>query len=205
MLAFKKGKLAAIRHVADPNLGFSFTPDFSDDMWGFYKKVQVDSTGRMDKYSIFESSYGGSPGRGRVGNITFGLNNNLEMKIRTGKDTAMKENKVKLLESFSFNGAYNIFADSMNLSIISLTARTTLFKNLAVNSSASLDPYQNVIVQQGTIQRLQRVNQFYFDNDGSFGKITQANLNFGYGFSPETFKGKNNLKEKRKKENDRWG
>jgi len=27
MLAFKKGKIAAIRHVVDPNLGFSYTPD----------------------------------------------------------------------------------------------------------------------------------------------------------------------------------
>ncbi len=205
MLAFKKGKIAAIRHVADPNLGFNFTPDFSDKMWGYYQEVQSDSTGKMLKYSIFERSFGGSPGQGRIGNITFGLNNNLELKLRTGKDTAVKENKVKLLESLSFSGAYNIFADSMNLSTISINARTTIFKTLAVNAYATLDPYQNIIVTQNNFTRIQRVNQYYFNNDGTFGKITNANLNFGYGFSQATFEGKNKRKETRKKESEKWG
>jgi hypothetical protein len=205
MLAFKKGKVAAIRHVADPNLGFSYTPDFSDNMWGFYRDVQADSTGKMMKYSIFESSYGGSPGRGKQGNITFGLNNNLEMKIRTGKDTAMKETKIKLLESLSFGGAYNIFADSLKLSNISISGRTTLFKTLAINAYATLDPYQNIIVTENNYSRIQRVNQYYFNNDGTFGKITNANLNFGYGFSQATFEGKKKQKEDRKKESEKWG
>ncbi|MFA9214997.1 MAG: putative LPS assembly protein LptD [Candidatus Methylacidiphilales bacterium] len=205
ILAFKKGKIAAIRHVADPNLGFSYTPDFSEKMWGFYQEVKMDSTGKMQKYSIFESSYGGAPGQGKLGNITFGLNNNLELKLRTGKDTAMKETKVKLLESFSFSGAYNIFADSLNLSTISINGRTTLFKTLAVNAYATLDPYQNIIVKQGATERLQRVNQYYFENNGNFGKITNANLNFGYSLSQATFEGKKKRKEERKKENDKWG
>lgn len=204
MLNFKKGKISAIRHVADPNLGFSFSPDFSDNMWGYYRTVQTDSTGRTQKYSIFERSYGGSPGQGRQGNITFGLNNNLEMKLRTGKDTAVKETKIKLLESFSFSGAYNIFADSLNLSTIAINGRTTLFKTLAVNAYATLDPYQNIIVKQGDLQRIQRVNQYYFDNDGSIGKITNANLNFGYALSQATFEGKKKKKDERKKENDKW-
>jgi len=205
MLTFKKGKVAAIRHVADPNLGFSYTPDFSDKMWGYYRDVQADSTGKMMKYSIFEQSYGGSPGQGKQGNITFGLNNNLEMKIRTGKDTAMKETKIKLLESLSFGGAYNIFADSLNLSNISISGRTTLFKTLAINAYATLDPYQNIIVTQNNYSRIQRVNQYYFNNDGTFGKITNANLNFGYGFSQATFEGKKKKKEDRKKESEKWG
>jgi len=128
---------------------------------GLYQEVKMDSTGKMQKYSIFERSYGGAPGQGKLGNITFGLNNNLELKLRTGKDTAMKETKIKLLESLSFSGAYNIFADSLNLSTISINGRTTLFKTLAVNAYATLDPYQNVIVKQGTTERLQRVNQYY--------------------------------------------
>lgn len=205
MLAFKKGKIAAIRHVADPNLGFSFTPDFSDNMWGFYRNVKADSSGKILKYSIFESSYGGTPGQGRVGNITFGLNNNLEIKLRTGKDTAMKETKIKILESLSFGGAYNIFADSLNLSNILINARTTLFKTLAINAYATLDPYQNIIVTQNNIRRIQRVNQYYFDNDGTFGKITNANLIFGYGFTQATFEGTKKKKEDRKKESDKWG
>ncbi|MFZ4797604.1 MAG: putative LPS assembly protein LptD [Bacteroidia bacterium] len=205
MLTFKKGKLAAIRHVADPNLGFSFTPDFSDKMWGYYRDVQADSTGKMMKYSIFEQSYGGSPGQGRQGNITFGLQNNLELKLRTGKDTAMKETKIKLLESLYFGGAYNIFADSLNLSNISMSARTTLFKTLAINAYATLDPYQNIIVTKNNFSRIQRVNQYYFNNDGTFGKITNANFNIGYGFSQATFEGKKKRKDIRKKESEKWG
>jgi hypothetical protein len=205
MLLFKKGKVAAIRHVADPNLGFNYTPDFSENMWGFYKDVKIDSTGKTLKYSIFESSFGGSPSQGKIGNITFGLNNNLEIKWRNGKDTAMKETKIKLLESLSFNGAYNIFADSLNLSNISINGRTTLFKTLSINAYATIDPYQNIIVTQNNFTRIQRVNQYYFNNDGTFGKITNANLNFGYGISQATFEGSNKKKEYRKKESEKWG
>lgn len=205
MLTFKKGKIAAFRHVADPNFGFNYTPDFSEKMWGYYNEVKADSTGKLLKYSIFESSYGGSPGQGRQGNITFGLNNNFEMKVRTGKDTAIKENKIKLIESVSFNGSYNIFADSLNLSTIGINARTTLFKSLTVNTYATLDPYENVITDYGTFKQLNRVNKYYFDKDGTFGKITNANLNFSYGLSQQTFEGKKKRKETRKAENEKYG
>jgi hypothetical protein len=93
----------------------------------------------------------------------------------------------------------------MNLSTISINARTTIFKTLAVNAYATLDPYQNIIVTQNNFTRIQRVNQYYFNNDGTFGKITNANLNFGYGFSQATFEGKNKRKETRKKESEKWG
>jgi hypothetical protein len=205
MLAFKKGKIAAIRHVADPNIGFSFTPDFSDKMWGNYRQVQADSTGRMVNYSIFESSPGGSPSQGRFGNITFGLNNNLELKYRSGKDTAIKENKVKIFESLSFAGAYNIFADSLKFSFISINARTTLFKNFAVNATASLDPYKNILITQDNFQSIRRINKLYFESDGSLGKITNAGLNFGYSISQATFEGDKKRKEERKKYNEKLG
>lgn len=204
MLKFSKGKIAAIRHVADPSLGFSFTPDFSDDTWGYYRNYKVDSTGKTARYSIFERSYGGAPGMGKSGNITFGLNNRLEMKMRSGADTAKKEDKVTLLESFGFSGSYNTFADSMGLSNISLSARTLLLKIFSLNWFAAMDPYQNIIETNATGKRLYRVNKLYIEN-GGIGKITSSNLALSFGMNAETFKGNKERKEARNKEMSELG
>ena len=88
MVQFKKGKIAAIRHVMTPNFGFSWRPDFSDPTYGVYKSVQVDSTGRTNKYSVFEGALFGGPSSGKSSLMTFSLDNNLEMKVRHVSDTA---------------------------------------------------------------------------------------------------------------------
>ena len=196
---FAKGKIAAIRHVVDPSIGFVYQPDFSDESWGFYKSYQVDSTGKTGKYSIFEESYGGAPSQGKQGNITFGLNNNLEMKVRVKNDTSFSLEKVKILESFSIGGHYNAFADSMKLSIINLRARTTLFKSIYINSNINIDPYKNILVSNGTSKTISRVNKYYSD-EGSLGKIIYADLGLSYSLNSETLTGNKNNKEARKKE-----
>src|SRR5690606_38217252 len=35
-----KGKLAAVRHVITPSVGFNYRPDFSDERFGFYRRYQ---------------------------------------------------------------------------------------------------------------------------------------------------------------------
>ena len=53
------------------------------------------------------------------------------MKVRNDKDTTGDEEfkKVKLLESFRLSTSYNPFADSMNFSNISISARTKILNN----------------------------------------------------------------------------
>ena len=54
---FKKGKIAAFRHVMTPNISFTYNPSFVDKKFGFYKSVQVDSLGNTEIYSICKMEF----------------------------------------------------------------------------------------------------------------------------------------------------
>jgi hypothetical protein len=163
--------------------------------------VKVDTTGRTTQYSVFENSLFGGPGRGRQGNINFGVDNNFEIKWKKGKDTSEKVEKIKIFESIRFGGSYNIFADSMNLSTIPISWRTTLFKTVNLNGGATLDPYVNEIVTVNGNSFFQRVNKFYLTDQSKLGTITNGNLGIGASLNPDMFKSKDEkASERRKKE-----
>lgn len=201
MVQFKKSRLKAIRHVINPDLSFSYMPDFSDAKYGFYRTVKSDTLGNTQLYNRFENALYSAPGRGRQGNINFGIDNNLEIKWAKGKDTSEKVEKVKIFESLRAGGSYNVFADSMNLSVIPISFRTTLFKTIGINGSANLDPYVNEVVDRGGYKYYQRVNRFYFNDFNKLGVITNANMGVSAALTPDMFKSKDEkLRERRKKE-----
>jgi lipopolysaccharide assembly outer membrane protein LptD (OstA) len=141
MYQFRKGPVAAIRHVMNPTLSFGIRPDFSEARYGYYKEVQSDATGLTKKYSIFDEGVYGKPPAGKYANLAFGLDNNLEMKVRVNSDSGATLKKIKLLESLSVRGNYNIAADSMKLSPFAVGGRTTLFERLRLNFTGTLNPY----------------------------------------------------------------
>ena len=142
MFNFGKGKaIQAIRHVITPSVSLSYSPDFSDPRYGFYKTYQKDSLGRTAKYSIFEGAINGGPGMGRRGVVAFGLGNNLEMKVRSSKDTLTHTKKIKIFESLNFGASYNLLADSARLSPITFSGNTKLLDKFNINFSGVLNPY----------------------------------------------------------------
>jgi hypothetical protein len=100
----------------------------------------VDTSGYKLRFSEFEGSLYGFYGEGKYGGINFQLDNNLEMKMRTKKDTT--EKKVHLIDGYGFTTGYNFFADSMKLAPVQFYFRTNLFEKISVNASTNLDPYQ---------------------------------------------------------------
>jgi len=189
MKLFKSGPISAIRHVVSPTVGLSYSPDFSDPKYGYYR-THTDVYGVVQKYTIFERGIFGYPGAGKQGNLDFGVDNNLEVKIWKGKDTARKEEKITLLESFRIGGAYNFFADSLKLSMLSISARTRLFKNISINTSSLLDPYVNVTDNVNGYNYLRRINTLYFVQDKSLGIIKSANVGLSASFNQDFLKGK---------------
>ena len=166
---FFKGKhLKQIRHVATPTVSASYRPDFSESKYGYYKKIEGDTSGKMPKYSIFENGIYGSPGAGKSGLIGFNLNNSLEAKIRHETDSGKVDKKIPLLESFNVGVSYNIAAKNYNWSTINMNGRTKLFGVLDINASAVLDPYQ--IDSAGT-----RIEQFEWKNN-RIGRLSSSNI-----------------------------
>ena len=166
----KERKLQAVRHTLTPNVGFSYAPDFSRQRYGFYETVQTDTTGKFKVYSPFTDNAFGVPGSGQQFSLTFGLSQSLEAKVRT-KDTVKK---VKIIDQLSINGSYNFLADSMRLSTLPISLRTTIYNNIALNISLTLDPYE--VSPQGV-----RYDKLMWAR-GLPGRVQSASWSFGYTF-----------------------
>ena len=192
MFQFQKSPIAAIRHVLSPFFGFSYRPDFSEQRFGYYKKVTADTLGNEQLYSIYEGQLFGGPGAGKSGILSFGLDNNLEMKVRTQSDTGATQKKVKLLESFSVASGYNLAADSLQWQSVSVNGRTTLFDKANVSFGASFDPY--AVIKDG--ERIVRVNQTEIALNNRIGRLTSANLSLSAGMASN----KNEDKKKKMEE-----
>lgn len=180
MVNFKKGPLRAVRHVVTPSLGFSYTPDFSTPFWGYYDSY-IDPTvpaGAEEEimYSRFEGSIYGSPPQNKSGRINFSLTNNLEIKVPSRKDTVSGLRKVVLVESLSLSGSYDLSRDSLNMSDISLSGRTTLFNNLRVDYRASWSPY--TVDENG-----RDINRFYWDEHRKLLRRKQTSWRFGINYN----------------------
>lgn len=143
MLNFKKNStIQAIRHMMTPQLGFTYSPDFSTPSFGYYKNYYSDR-GEMTPYSIFDRGIIGAPNSSLVQALSFSINNNLEMKVKSKKDSTGVR-KLKIFESLTFNTNYNFAAPKYKWSVFSFNGQTTLFEKLNLNTSLTLEPYQIV-------------------------------------------------------------
>ncbi|WP_245800971.1 putative LPS assembly protein LptD [Sphingobacterium nematocida] len=180
----KIGKIDAVRHVVTPSINFNYRPDFSDPRYGFYKSY-IDQSGRLSEYSIFDGAIFGGPSSGKSMGIGFSVDNNIEAKIRTENDTTGKGfKKIPILQGLTFSGNYNFAADSLKLSTISFSGRTTLFnEKINLNFNGTFDPYQ-------LDYRGQRIDKFAVQ-DGKLARLTNFGLSFDYSFNPDASKSRN--------------
>ncbi|MFY0644404.1 MAG: LPS-assembly protein LptD [Bacteroidia bacterium] len=186
---FKKGKLRAIRHVMRPRIGASWNPDFSTGEANGYFSVQVDTAGTIDEFSIYEAGILGRPRSAAQGAINFALGNNLEMKVRTAKDTANGGiKKIKLVESFNISTGYNFLADSINLRNISLSGNTTILNKIRIVFNGTLDPYH----YDSTGGIIRKVNEYLWSTRNRLARLSSNRLTISTNLNPQAFKKKDN-------------
>ena len=187
MYNFKNMKLMAIRHVITPSVSFVFMPDFGLPAWGYYRYYTNydDPVPQQTRYySIFESGIYGSPPAGKSGFVNMSLSNNLEMKVHSKKDTITGTKKIVLIDNFTIASGYNLAADSLNWSKISMSGRTKLFKNLDVTYSSLWDPYiinDSTGINIDTLEWTKNKRLFRFDN-------TDWAFNLNWSLRPKTKK-----------------
>ena len=142
MYQFKKGPVIAIRHVLTPTVSFTYTPNFGSPTFGYWKNIENDTnTTNQVRYSIFEKGIYGGPPAQKSGLVNLALSNNLEMKVRNRKDTVTGTRKLVLIENLTISTSYDLARDSVRWAPISITAYTTLFKNLRINYNSTWDMY----------------------------------------------------------------
>lgn len=180
--------IKAIRHVITPSVGFSYTPDFSTRNWGYYDSY-IDEKGNQVLYSKYENGIYGSPSRGLSESVNLSISNNLELKIRSSKDsTGVK--KIKLLDYLNLSTNYNFAADSLKLSPISINGATSVLDGkMRVNFSATVNPYQVVVNEKNP-------SGTYIDKLGKL-NITNYNIGLNYSLNEKTF-GERKIEYKRR-------
>ena len=136
----KKAKIQAIRHVMRPSIGLSYKPDLNSQYY-YYSRVDTNANVPLQHFSYFDGVGYGPFSAGKFGGISFGIDNNLEMKVLDPKDTTTGTKKIKLLDGFGISGTYNLVADSFKLSPFSLYARTLLFNKINISANGTIDPY----------------------------------------------------------------
>ena len=186
---FKKGKIAGLRHVMTPTIGATYQPGFANAPFNYFYETQL----AKDALATFESPYyatpfGGPQNRFNQGSINFGLQNTLQMKVRTKDSTGGNSTKnISLIDGLSVNGSYNLFADSNKMSDISMAFRTSVLQIFNISASALFDPYR----YNGT----QRTREYLVNTGGGLAEFTAGNVAVGI-----TLSGKKKNEEQQEKE-----
>ncbi|WP_221418005.1 putative LPS assembly protein LptD, partial [Fulvivirga kasyanovii] len=184
---FKKGRVKAIRHVMNPSLSFSYQPDFSDERYGYFDRVVIQEGERAGE-EIVKSKYQGfvygGPSTGESGTIGLSINNTLEMKVDSKRDTLDQAVKVPILNNFGLSTSYNVVADSFKLANISMRANTSVFnKKLNINVNGTVDPYVYILDSTGVNSRDQstvyyqhRIDRYTWNNGQGIGQLSSASI-----------------------------
>ena len=179
-------KIQAIRHVFTPSVSFSYAPDFSKPRYGFYDSyVRTDANGNVStvSYSPFSGQAYGTVSAGKTGSVTLDVTNNVEMKVRTEKDSTGYR-KISLIDELGGSLSYNMAAKSKPWSDLNMRVRLKLTKTYTFSLNAVFATYayeydnnHRVIVSDHTEW-----------SEGRVGRVQGMSQNLSYTFNNDTFK-----------------
>ncbi len=193
---FNGAKLKALRWVMTPNINMSYHPDFSALSLGNYKNLfyQDGSAvydpiyGRQKRYSIHDNTLYGGPGEGQAGSISFGLDNTVEAKVASAKDTTgTGTKKIPIIQGLSFSGSYNFLAPSYKLSDIAFSGRSQFTDKLGFTYNGSFNPYKT----KDTLYNGATDPTKVLKDRLAIPRLTSFGFSFGYSLNAAAFKARN--------------
>lgn len=179
-------KIIAVRHVLTPSISFSYAPDFGSAHYGYWKTYQrTDADGNVTlvNYSPYEGSLYGTPGRGKTGSLSFSVDNNIEMKVRSDKDsTGFK--KLSIIDNLGWTLGYNFAAETRPWSDLSVNLRLKWWKNYTFNMQAVFATYAYELDDNGHPY----VGTHTEWSKGRFGRFQGMSQNISFTLNPEKLK-----------------
>ena len=194
-------KIQAIRHVFTPTVSFSYAPDFGAERFGYYDTyVKTDREGNVSTvtYSPYQGAMYGVPGKGKTGNISVDVGNNIEMKVRTANDSLKK---ISIIDELGASMSYNMAAQTRPWSDLNTRLRVKLGKSKTYSLNAQWATYAYEIDENGRVYVGDRTEYSY----GRFGRFQGMSQNFSYTFNNQTFKkwfGKKDKSSKNRKDEE---
>lgn len=185
-------KILAIRHVMKPSISYNYSPDFGSSSYGYYDSyVKTDSKGNVSTvtYSPYQNGLYSVPSQGKTGSISMSLSNNVEMKVKSDRDTT-GEKKISLIDELSGSLSYNMAAKTKKWSDLSTRIRLKLLPNYTFSLAAVWATYAYQFDKNGNVYVGDRTEWSY----GRFGRFQGMSQNLSYTFNNATFskKGKKN-------------
>ena len=136
-------KIQAIRHVITPQITLSYSPNFGAPRYGYYASYQyTDASGnvKLVDYSPFQEAMYSVPGKTKTEMITWDVSNNIEMKIRSDKDSTGYK-KLSIIDELGASMSYNAATDWHRWSDLSVRLRLKLWKNYTFSMNAQFATY----------------------------------------------------------------
>jgi lipopolysaccharide assembly outer membrane protein LptD (OstA) len=176
-------KIQAIRHVITPTVSFSYAPDFGASRYGYYKtyqKTDADGNVSLVQYSPYANQLYSPPGIGRTGTVSWSFDNNIEMKVKSDKDsTGFK--KISLIDQLGWSMSYNMAAKEKPLSDLTVNLRLKWWKNYTFNMTGVFASYAYALDENGKPY----VGNHTYWGMGKFGRFQGMSQNISYTLTPE--------------------
>lgn len=176
-------KIQAIRHVLTPQVTFSYAPDCGSRYYETYQKTDADGNVSLVEYSPFENGLFNVPSRGKTGSVTFDLSNNIEMKVKSDKDSTGYK-KLSIIDELGFNMGYNMAAKEKPWSDLTVRLRLKWWKNYTFNLNAVFATYVYELDDNGRPY----VSNHTEYSKGRFGRFQGLSQNISFTLNPEKLK-----------------
>ena len=196
-----------IRHVFTPQISFSYAPNFGSARYGYYdtyQKTDADGNVSLVEYSPYSNALYGVPGKGKTGSISWDVSNNVEMKIKTDKDSTGYK-KISIIDELGASMSYNMAAATHRWSDLSMRLRLKWWKSYTFNMNAVFATYAYELDDNGHPY----VGNHTEWGRGRFGRFQGMSQNFSFTLNPEQLKkwfgGGDNKKDKKDDDDDDEG
>lgn len=177
-------RIIAVRHVFKPSVSFSYAPDFTSSHYGYQRTyVKTDANGEVSTvtYSPYSGGIYSYPSGTKQGMITMSVSNNVEMKVKSDRDTT-GERKISLIDELYGALSYNMAAETRPWSNLNTRIRLKLTKNYTFSMAAVFATYAYAFDKNGRVVTSDRTEWSY----GRFGRFQGMSQNLSYTFNNET-------------------
>lgn len=179
-------KIQAIRHVITPQVSFSYSPNFGARRYGYYDSYQyTDASGnvKLVEYSPYQEELYGVPGKYKTEMISWDVSNNIEMKIKSDKDSTGFR-KISIIDELGASMSYNAAADFHRWSDLSVRLRLKWWKNYTFSMNAQFATYAYELDASGKPYVGNHTEWGY----GRFPRFQGMSQNFSFTLNPEKLK-----------------